>query len=179
MTTDKNELSRLIAELAEALLKVDRLLFDEEYPHELGPPCSAVQLDTLQRRLGRPLPPSYRAFLDLHNGWDSVSGDAKILSVEDQSSEWVAKRVEWLGVLFYDIGKDPFANGSLPVFLGTDARNFVLLDPTTERPDGEMDLVAYDLIREEERFPDFTAFLRQQLKVNQHLIERELKGKTE
>jgi hypothetical protein len=175
--TDSVTLIALIDEMTTALCEVDRLMFDEELPHDLGPPASSRQLAVFERKLGAPLPPSYRKFLELHNGWDNLVGDAKILAAEDHDSDWVKEKLQALGILFYEVGKDPLASGSVPVMLGTDARGFLLVDPGTVRPDGEMDFVAYDLGHEEKRFPDFEAFLRRKLYLLRRMIADETQGK--
>lgn len=168
----------LIADLAEAFRQRDRLVFDEEYPHELGRPCSRSQLAMLERILGKPLPPSYRAFLELHDGWDKFVGGAKLLAIEDHGAAWVKKRLEDLDTLFYEEQevKNPFSEGAIPILLGEDERSFLVLDPRTVRPNGEMDFVQYDLTQEERRFGDFTSFLQHKLKVTLEIIDDQVKG---
>jgi hypothetical protein len=169
-------LTALINELSAALRELDRLVFDEEYPHDLGAPCAPERLAALEQHLGQPLPPSYRAFLELHDGWTDFVGDAKLLAVEDHGSDWVKRRLKQLGTLFYDVGENPLKAGAWPVMLGEDARGFVLADPRTTRPDGEMDFVSYDLAHEDKRFPDFTSFLEHKLRILRELIEEETEG---
>jgi SMI1 / KNR4 family (SUKH-1) len=171
------QLQQLIGDLAEAQRTRDRLVFDEEYPHELGTPSSPQQLATFERILGKPLPPSYRAFLELHNGWNKFSGGAKLLGSEDHGSAWVKKRLDDLDTLFYEEeGGNPFAEGAVPVMLGEDERNYLVLDPRTVRPDGEMDFVQFDLTREERRFKDFTSYLQYRLNLMREIIDDQLHG---
>jgi hypothetical protein len=173
------QLQDLIHELAEARRKYDRLAFDEEYAHELGQPCSPNQIATLERILGKPLPPSYRAFLELHNGWNDFVGDAKLLAVEDHGSEWVKKRLLDLSTLFADFGENPFNEGAIPVLLGNDARGFLIVDPRTVRQNGEMDFVSFHIVHEEDRFEDFTSFLQHKLNLLQERIDDQVKGVTD
>jgi SMI1 / KNR4 family (SUKH-1) len=113
------DLQKLIHELAEAQREYDRLVSDEEDEHALGPPASPKQVAKLEDIVGKPLPPSYRAFLELHNGWDDFAGGAKLLSVEDHGRAWVKKRVKDLGDLFFENdSKNPFLNGAIPILLG-------------------------------------------------------------
>ena len=170
-------LRKLIPEIQAAFAESDRLMFDEEMPHELGPRCSAAQLKTLEKKLGGTIPPSYRAFLELHNGWENLAGDAKILAVEDHGSKWVKKRLDWLSVLFYDQGDDPLEKGAIPLLLGPDAREVVLLDPSVRHKNGELDLVDYDLVREVRRFPDLVKYLEAKLHVLQAMIKEDTKGR--
>lgn len=170
-------LRKLIPELQAALAESKRLMFGEEVKHELGPRCSAAQLKALEKRFGGTIPPSYRAFLELHNGWENLAGDAKILAVEDHRSKWVKKRLDWLSVLFYDHGVDPIEKGATPLLLGPDARQFVLFDPAVRHKDGELELVDYDLVREVRRFPDLVKYLEHKLRVLQAVIKAETKDR--
>jgi SMI1 / KNR4 family (SUKH-1) len=172
-------LEKLIPALSEALRKRDRLVLDEEYPHELGEPCTPAQLDALERIVGKPLPPSYRAFMTRHNGWNRLVGDAKILAVQDYGSAWVKQRLEDLGTLFYEFGPDPFEAGAIPIMLGRTAKGFLVLDPSTVRKNGEMDFVSYDDTEREDKFPDFNAFLHHKLNLVQQMIDDETKGSSD
>jgi hypothetical protein len=62
------------------------------------------------------------------------------------------------------------------VLLGTDESSFLVLDPSSRRADGEMDLVLYDYMQEERRFPDFPSYLEYRLAILRALIERETEG---
>lgn len=173
----QHELQQLIQDLAEAKREYDRLVFDEEDEHELGPPASAKQLAKLESIIGKFLPPSYRSFLELHNGWCDFAGGAKLLEIDDQGSAWVEKRLKELGeLLFEENSKNPFLNGAIPILLGKDENSFLVLDPNKVQKNGEMDFVMYDYGIEERRFSDFTSFLRNDLKLMQRLIENEKHG---
>ncbi len=174
------QLQALIGDLVASFRERDRLLFDEEYPHELGKPSSDKQLAKLELLLGKPLPPSYRAFLELHNGWSKFVGAAKLLSVEDQESAWVKKRIDDLDTLFYEEeGENPFAVGTIPVLLGEDEQSFLVLDPREVRENGEMDFVQFDLTEEERRFGDFTSFLQHKLKIMREIIHDQKFGSSD
>lgn len=62
-----------------------------------GPPASEAALVALEREVG-PLPPKYRAFLALHDGWEafpSMSGRARLFSCADfsrpETADFVAR----------------------------------------------------------------------------------------
>jgi hypothetical protein len=170
-------LPRLIEQLAEAMRTYDRLALDEEGEHKLGKPCSPKQIAALEKILGKPLPPSYKAFMELHNGWDDFSGDAKLLAVEDHKSEMVKERLLDMEELFADTDEEnPFEKGAMPVLLGEDSNMCLFLDPNTIRPNGEMDYVLLDIVKEEERFKDFTSFLEYRLDLFKRMIDKETKG---
>ena len=179
MTKPESELlQKLIDDLAAAKRELDGLMFDEEYPHELGEPCTPEQITKLEGILGKALPPSYHAFLELHNGWRNFNGGAKLLAVEDQTSSWVEKRKEDLDELFYEDedNENPFNNGAIPILLGEDESDYLILDPNSLHQDGEMIFIAYDYTEEEERFTDFSSFLQQQLDLHLEMIEDEKRG---
>jgi len=173
------DMQTLISELIEANREYSRLAFDEDELPTLGNPCNPQQIAQLQRILGKPLPPSYRTFLELHNGWDGFDGFEvdKILAVEDYSLDWVKNRIKALGELFDEFAsEDPYKAGAIPIVLGEDERTFLVVDPRTARSDGEMDFISFDLTEEQKRFTDFSSFLQNKIKVMQRLIEREKKG---
>lgn len=61
----------------------------------LGSPADPARLDALEAELGQELPPSYRLFLTLHDGWAHWEGDIHMLSVEQmrggEYGEWVRR----------------------------------------------------------------------------------------
>lgn len=173
--TRTSELPDLIEELLRAKREFSRLRSDEEDQVGPRPPASQGQIAALERELGAGLPPSYRAFLELHNGWPDFSGAAKLLAVEDHASEWVRERIAYWSDLMED-GQNPFKRGAIPVLLGETENHFLVLDPTTVRKNGEMDFVDYDYGQEFQRFADFTSFLENDLKVMTRLIDREING---
>jgi len=171
------DLQKLIHELAEVKREYYRLAFDEEHPMKLGEPATLKQIAKLEQRLGKPLPPSYRDFLELHNGWEHFDGDLNLLSVNDQDSDWVKEWLKMLAMAFEEVGEEnPFDKGAIPVMLGEGEHRFLILDPRTVRPDGEMDFVKYTFAEAEDQFEDFTSFLRYDLEVEHQLIEKEKKG---
>ncbi len=170
-------LQELISRLVKAKAEYTRLAFDKEECFQLGKPCSAAQLVKLADILGKPLPPSYAAFLELHNGWDRFDGLTKLLAVEDYEKTWVKSRVSELGSLLQKYGdENPFKEGAIPILLGENEPAFTVLDPRKVRKNGEMTFVSYDLTQELDRFKDFIAFLEDDLAVTQELIQEEKDG---
>lgn len=164
-----NELQVLIDELAAALRLYDILRFDEVQQRELGPPATEDELAQLSHVVGFALPPSWRAFLSLHNGWRDFRGAAKILSTADCTAPWVKQRVrDWEDLL--DGQVNPFGDGRQPVLLGMEESSFLVVDPTTAQSDGEMSFIMYDYLQEEHRFSDLTSYLRHHLLIMRTLI---------
>jgi hypothetical protein len=173
---DNSELKTLIQDIAGAQVYYERLAFDEERPHQLGEPASESALQSLEARLGAPLPADYRTFLKLHNGWQNFHADGKLLAVEDQDSGWVRKRIQhWNGVWDSE-DPNPFTRSAVPIMLGESLHHFVVLDPTQIRPNGGAEIVEYDSMHKEKVYESFSAYLRTELDVLRRLIQRELHG---
>jgi len=140
-----------------------------------GEPATAAEIAELDRRLGA-LPPSYRAFVELHNGRAGFDGEARILSSEDYGEDWVGERIADLGAVAEDAGApNPFKGGQ-PIMLGAGEQNFVLMAPAGA-PSAERELVSYDLQEEIRLFPDFGAFLEHEVGLMRELIQRERQGR--
>ena len=68
--------------------------------------------------------------------------------------------------------EDPFQHGAMLVLVGEDSEEVLYVDPRTVRPDGEMDFVALDIVRETRRFPDFVSFLEYKLDLFKRMIDQ-------
>src|SRR3954462_9242611 len=68
---------------------------DTQLKQQLAPPASETEISEFEETIGFALPPSYRAFLLLHNGWTRWEGDIHILSLgqmkEGPYAEWIGK----------------------------------------------------------------------------------------
>ena len=173
------QLQKLIQELVETKCEYFKLAFDEEQPDELGSPASPKQIAKLEGILGKTLPSGYRIFLELHNGWGDFNGDGKLLSVEDHKSEWVKEKLQYWNDIWDEDRENPFEHGAIPILLGENKNNFLVLDPRRERENGNIDFVMFDYMYEEESYEDFTLFLQHELEVIRKLIDREMKGITD
>ena len=165
-------IEKLVNDLAAAKNEHHLLTTGESSPQQLGPPATPTQIAKLERRLGV-LPPSYRAFLELHDGWARFDGEARILSSEDYDDDWVSERIADLGAAAEDAGAaNPFKTGP-PIVLGASEQNFVILELANGLPGTERELVSYDLQEELCRFPDFAAFLAHELGLVRAMIRIE------
>ena len=120
--------------------------------------------------VGGPLPPSYRAFLELHNGWSDFDGGLPLLSTEDQSEEWVHDAKQRIRSLF-DVSDGPFDTGFVPVMLGEYEDNYLVLDPTKGK-DGDGAFIAYDYANVERTFDSFDEFLEHELKSAERRLKK-------
>jgi hypothetical protein len=176
-TKPETQIKDLVAELVELHREYWELAFDKKPPTELGPPAKPAQIAKLEKILGKPLPPSYRAFLELHNGWAGFDGDGKLLAVEDQGSEWVKEQILLHENAFDGRAKSPFEKGMMPVMIGESIRNYMVLDQTKLRDDGEMEFLAYDSNERVGRYKDFAALLRAEVESSKLMSAELKKGK--
>ena len=82
--------------------EIDRL--EEEDPRsEPFPPTPPKDIDAAEKRLGFEFPPSYRAFLHLHNGWKQIQGDTWIAGVSGPAYSKIHKQREHDTAMFAKI----------------------------------------------------------------------------
>ena len=162
MKTLSNDMEATVARLKEAMQRCYRMEYGEDHKQELGSGCNADQLSAVARKLGHPLPPSYAAFLEQHNGWTHFTGGARLLAVEDHDEPWVKTRTQQVRDHLREFYDESILDHAFIIMLGQDEPDFVYLDTSTRRQTGEMDVVHFDLIDGEyDRHPDFVAFLKE------------------
>lgn len=177
MTNIGQEIAVLVADTLAAHQELSQLQFDAPADDVLAAPASPIQLGKLSGKLGMDLPPSYRAFLELHNGWRIFEGDLAILGSDDHDVDWVKERVkEWAGLFGSLNGEDIFASWGFPIMLGETSSRVLVFDRRTRRQDGELEVVAYDNTNEDGRYPTFADVLRKDLEVTREAIEQEKDG---
>jgi predicted DNA-binding WGR domain protein len=123
-------------------------------------PATTQQIATLERSWKRPLPPSYRAFLEVTNG---IAGDVahRLVGTEDQ--KWAARQVD--DITEYWERFDPKAMIPVAVPLAGDGTlNFAAFDAT--KKGAELPVVDWDTEREHARYKSFEAFLERQIESN-------------
>ncbi|MEZ5510142.1 MAG: SMI1/KNR4 family protein [Gammaproteobacteria bacterium] len=172
----REQLQTLIHALIAAKNTYDQLVFDEQYPVELGPPATPEQIAALEQLLGKALPDSYRAFLQLHNGWSDFEGDGKLLGTDDHAAEWVQEKIQYWNDLWDMDSDNPFEHGAMPVMLGEGLNHFLVLDPRRVNQQGQPLFVLYDYMHEEKSYEDFTGYLQNRLSILRRLIDRETNG---
>lgn len=118
-----------------------------------GSPATASAIAAIEARVGRPLPPSYRSFLELHDGYTDLHITGPLLPAEpdDDAVEWIEDLADVLDN--EDRGTGVIVGGCF------DADDFVYLDPERPQAGGEWAVVTMDDF-EETVYPDFAAYLR-------------------
>jgi SMI1 / KNR4 family (SUKH-1) len=171
--TIKDRVKAAVERIRKANEEYFSLEFDEDCPQVLNPGASAAQIANVERRLGAPLPPSYRAFLELHNGWTEFTGGAMILPTDEHDKPWVAKRIKRFHDHIREFEKTNVLQHAFFVMLGEDEPNFVFLDKSKRSADGEMEVVHWDLIYGDRgRFPDFAAYLESKAGTVERLVAK-------
>lgn len=140
-----------------------------ELPNEqnLGPPATEEQISELERRIGRPLPRSYRAFLSLYNGWRQVDGETDLLSIEemlggrraDRIREWQKDALKW---------GDEVGGHGLVIGFSDVSQSRIMLDPRRVGDGNEWRL--YENYKDEEQeYESFLEWLEQSVDDYQEL----------
>jgi len=169
-----SDMQHLVSELHGAFGRLELLQFDEDYAGALGAPCSAAQLDVAARDLGRELPPSYRGFLELHNGWTDFIGEAGLLAVEDRHSDWFQRRVKGIRDHLNSFGDPDFVPHAFFILVHPDVSTVLFLDMSGPTSGGELEVVEYCLKEGElDRYPSFEAYLKERLEETERFIADE------
>ena len=128
---------------------------------DLYPPCPEAELRLYEQGLGRPLPPSYRKFLRLHNGWRGFSRSVALLGTRQRQEKDLQAAIEEFQAIEALDGKLGAAAGIF-VAASADGRYFLYYDIHTRRRNGEMELVEYIYPQGEVAcYPDFATYLQQ------------------
>ncbi len=132
---------------------------------ERRPPATAAQIAALEKTWERPLPPSYRAFLEVTNGLDGDAFTHRLLGTEDQ--KWANKQVDSLAQ-FWD--EDEFDRSKMFLLAvpeaGSGIRNLAAfgMGKGTELP-----VIDWDIGSELERFKSFEAYLRDRIELSRQV----------
>jgi len=169
MDVDPYDLSvaELVPALADALDQVHRDDTGEPSPQVLRPPATEEALAALaRRRFGGQLPPSYEAFLRLHDGWQHYLGEVHILGCEDHAQFWVRERLDALRQLVANDDEDDvfIPADAIPVLLGRGGRTFAWFAPSPRHDNGELDILQHDLeFGDLDQHSSFLGFLAEEL----------------
>jgi hypothetical protein len=129
-----------------------------------NPAASALAIKRAEKRLRRTLPPSYRAFLQLHDGWPRFFGGASLLGTANlghRKYEDLARvAFEAAETPVPDLGppRRPRARTLIPFGADHDGTTLFAFNPAVAQPDGEYEVIAW--VNELGiRQPSFGAFL--------------------
>lgn len=130
---------------------------------KLAPPATEAQIAKCEKELGMKLPPSYRAFLLLHDGATGVLEYDRLFGTKDFGSDWFEEQKEyWLDV---DWDEEIFES-SVPFLMaeaGSGVENFFAFAPPKPGKDVELEVIDWDNGGEGERIDDFLTLLDEQI----------------
>ena len=142
---------------------------------ELGPPAPEDKIRRLETLLGRELPPSYRLFLSLHDGWRDWEGDQDILSVDDHEQGPYRELIERFRRSAWEEGWPAVLDGIIIAACLT-SNSLLILDTSKIDERGEMEIVNWEL-QEIARYSDFLDMLQRTAVNLQQIIEDEKSGR--
>lgn len=129
-----------------------------------NPAASALAVKRAEKRLRRALPPSYRAFLQLHDGWPRFFDGASLLgtaTLGHRKYEDLARAAfEAAETPVPDLGppRRPRARSLIPFGADLEGTTLFAFNPAVVTPEGEYEVIAW--VNElGVRQPSFAAFL--------------------
>jgi hypothetical protein len=141
-----------------------------------NPSASEAAIQCAEERLGRPLPPSYRAFLALHDGWPRFFDGASLLGTATlghrQYEDLARAAFEAAETPIPDLGPPsrPRARNLIPFGADLEGTTLFAFNPQVVAADGELEVIAW--VNElGVRQPSFRAFLEWILEVGQQDLE--------
>jgi cell wall assembly regulator SMI1 len=143
------------------------------------PAASERQIAKYEQYLGLHLPPSYRAFLRLHNGYEWLAFPGHMLSIEDvmPEGEYFDDIKEWKTVMA-EAGLADALDGIVVAYLDQ-PNNWAYLDPNRPGADGELDLALHVAGADPSFYPAVDEFIRsagERAKLALSWAERSAKG---
>ena len=127
----------------------------------LGKPASGTDIAQIEALLGAPLPPSFRTFLELFNGWKMFDPAVDLYSAEEiLEKASSAKLAAWRKIACEVEGVD--AQTWLLIGGSDFAAAKYFLTPTQVSPDGEMAVIDHDKTVEGE----YESFLKLLIETN-------------
>jgi cell wall assembly regulator SMI1 len=153
-------MASIVERLARAVTLNAKKEGDLNYLPKPHPPATPEQLADYEKYLGRKLPDSYRAFLELHNGYDWLAFPGHMLSIEsvmpggqhyDDIVEWKKATAEYGGAEVLD--GIVIANYDQP-------NSWIYLDPNRPSAKNELTVVEWDP-EDSEDYADVIEFLEE------------------
>ncbi len=162
MNNHKKDLKGIIEELVQEI-KARAARKGQTIDPKPHMPAGEEQLKAYEKYLGINLPPLYREFLELHNGYTQLLYTDDMFSIEDvmPGGSWHDRIQAWKK----DIKKQDIADLSDVIVLANlgEPNNWVYIDPHRIGADGEME-VCRILTTDQDFYKDLIEFLRSRVK---------------
>ncbi len=114
-----------------------------------NPAASGLAIETAEERLGRPLPPSYRAFLKRHDGWPRFFDGASLLGTANlglrQYEDLARAAFEAAETPVPDLGPPtrPRSRQLIPFGADLDGTTLFAFNTAVVHPNGEYEVIAW------------------------------------
>lgn len=149
--------------VAEVVPELVRLSAYERYRDVIPkarPPATERQIAKYEQYLGLRLPPSYRAFLELHNGYEWLAFPGHMLAIEEVMPEgdYYDDIKEWKTVMA-EAGLGDALDGVVVAYLDQ-PNNWAYLDPNRPGVNGEFDLALHVAGADPLFYPAMDEFIR-------------------
>lgn len=131
MNATKRRVGAEVAKIEGATAELRRAGEDHRnYSCKAREPASPAQIAAYEEHVGIALPPTYRAFLELHNGYEGLSFPGSMLSTEDTlpGGAWFDRIRKWKE-RSRKYGDENAANGIVIANMGQNNR-WVYMDPS-------------------------------------------------
>jgi hypothetical protein len=167
----------LIEEWVQRVFKLNQIYYDliqAGLNQELGPPAPESEIANFENWVGYTLPPSYRTFISLHNGWRHWEGDTNILSIEEMRQGPNADSINsWKSEAWAE-GQSVFLEG-LVIAASLVTPGGLILDTSSVDQRGEMEIVNWEY-SEIARYSDFVDMLQKTAQDLENIIAEEKAG---
>ena len=140
----------------------------------LGAAAKESQLRLFETALKKQLPPSYRTFLQLHDGWKMAFGAVDLLSIAEMRESDRAHKIRAWQVSAGMLG-DSIAANSLVIGFAEASSIKILLNPEVVDETGEWELLGHDN-GIDWSFPSFLAWLEASVHDFNELTREEIEG---
>ena len=171
------DVASIVADLKSANEELSDLLRDEPSVQRVGAPSGnrgQSGLVTAFARYQRAVPPSVVELAAIVDGWEHFSGELHLLSAKDRGSNWVAESASLCGEFLG--GGTPFSKMVPLALMKQSVQMMVFVDPSQCSEDGECEVVRFDSLEEEDRFPSCVAYIQWELDVTLRAIDFQRNG---
>lgn len=175
MKTFRARLQRTVREIQTSHRELAKLLAMKPDSRP-GKPAPEGSLHRVEASRGIPLPPDFRAFLGLHDGWKQISMGMNLLGTKDLLPGDAQDQVEEIVEIERDNGRD--LGNPLVFELSENDASLVFFDPATRKKDGTMEIVEY-LYEENARHKDFLSYLQALVKRAKDWIAEEKRAQAD
>lgn len=175
LTHEKNKIRQVVGKLLPELLKLSSLPLYAKHVPIAHAPAAPGEIESYETWLGVKLPPSYRAFLELHDGYDELAFPGHMISIGDAmpNGYWYPYIQKWKKTTAM-FGDGRVIDGIVIANLGQ-PNNWVYLDPRSPSRDNELTVVLWTPT-ETVAFQDVIEFLEDCLNQCRLLLVAETKA---